>query len=112
MEDTLNEIKKNLSSIKGNYICVSNVHTTVMAHENSDYKIIQNSSYMSLPDGKPLSIVSKRKGFKKAERVTGPDLMGEVFRISQKEGYTHYFYGSTENTLQDLKKNLKKNILS
>ncbi|MDY3959065.1 WecB/TagA/CpsF family glycosyltransferase [Romboutsia timonensis] len=103
MQDTINVITKNLEDIKGNYICVSNVHTTVMSYENEKYKNIQNSGFMALPDGKPLSIVSKKRGFKDAERVTGPDLMEEIFKISEEQGYSHYFYGSTQDTLDKLR---------
>lgn len=108
MEETVNVITENLDDIKGDYICVSNVHTTVMSYEDESYKEIQNSGFMALPDGKPLSIISKKRGFSEAERVTGPDLMGEIFAISEKKGYTHYFYGSTEETLTKLNHKLKK----
>lgn len=99
MKNTLNFIEENLDRAKGNYICISNVHTTVMAYEEDEYRRIQNEAFLTLPDGKPLSIVSKIKGFKEAERVTGPDLMEEIFRISEAKGYTHYFYGSTEEVI-------------
>ncbi|WP_088013310.1 WecB/TagA/CpsF family glycosyltransferase [Gottfriedia acidiceleris] len=108
MQCTLEFIEKNLSRIKGKYICVSNVHTTVMSYENDDYCNIQNEGIMALPDGKPLSVVSKLKGFKNADRVTGPDLMEEIFNISYENGYKHYFYGSTEETLEELRKKLLK----
>lgn len=108
ISDTVNYICENINELKGNYICVSNVHTTVMAYENEKYRKIQNSGIMALPDGGPLSTVSRKKGFKDAERVTGPDLMGEVFKISEEKGYTHYFYGSTDETLEQLKNNLNK----
>lgn len=106
MRDTVDIITKNLEYIKGDYICVSNVHTTVMSYEDNIYRDIQNGGFMALPDGRPLSIVSKRRGFKNAERVTGPDLMEEIFKISEEKGYTHYFYGSTEDTLSKLKEKL------
>lgn len=106
MKDTVEIITKNLENIRGNYICVSNVHTTVMAYEDEIYKKIQNSGFMALPDGKPLSIISKKDGFKEAERVTGPDLMDEIFKASKELGYTHYFYGSTQDTLDKLKAKL------
>lgn len=106
MGDTISFIESNLKEIKGNYICVSNVHTTVMAYEDVNYKNIQNGGVMALPDGKPLSVVSKLKGYKKCERVTGPDLMECIFEISEKKGYKHFFYGSTEETLKKLKKEL------
>ncbi len=108
MNSVVSYLIKNLESIKGKYICVANVHTTVMSYEDSTYKNIQNSSELVLPDGGPLSFISRKRGFKEAERVTGPDLMGEIFRISEEKGYTHYFYGSTEDTLNVLKKKLKE----
>lgn len=108
MQETVKVITENLENIKGNYICVSNVHTTVMSYEDESYKAIQNSGFMALPDGKPLSIVSKKRGFKEAERVTGPDLMEEIFKISEERGYSHYFYGSTQETLDILRVKLKE----
>lgn len=108
MEETVKIITENLEDIKGNYICVSNVHTTVMSYEDESYKAIQNGGFMALPDGKPLSVVSKKRGFKEAERVTGPDLMEEIFKISEEKGYSHYFYGSTQETLDTLKQKLNE----
>lgn len=105
MKDTVRYIEENLVNLKGNYICVSNVHTTVMSYEDEEYRAIQNGGAIALPDGGPLSSVSRKRGFEKAERVPGPDLMGEIFKISEEKGYKHYFYGSTEDTLKEL--NLK-----
>ena len=109
MRTTLNYIKKNLSSLQGKYICISNVHTTVTSYEDKKYRRIQNQAALALHDGKPLSVVCRKRGFQGAGRVTGPDLMGEIFARSKKYGYTHYFYGSTQETLNILKKKLKKN---
>lgn len=41
-------------------------------------------------------------------RVTGPCLMGEIFNISTENGYRHYFYGSTEETLKKLSSKLEE----
>ena len=60
MESCIENIFADLEQIKGDYICVSNVHTTVMAHDNPDYMKVQSESYMSVPDGKPLSVVGKK----------------------------------------------------
>lgn len=109
MEQTLQFMEENIEELRGNYICVSNVHTTVMAYEDKDYRKIQNDAAAVLPDGKPLSVVERKHGgLKNAEKVSGPDLMPEVFRLSEKKGYRHFFYGSTEQTLNLLKKNLGK----
>lgn len=105
MESTLEYIKEHLEELRGSYICVSNVHTTVMAYENSDYQKIQNSAAMALPDGAPLSLYSKRHGFAQAQRVTGPDLMLELLKAenADKKSYRHFFYGATEQTLDAMR---------
>lgn len=103
MDDTISYITDNLEELKGNYICVSNVHTTVMAYRDKAYRRVQNSGAMALPDGQPLSIVSRKRGFSEARRVPGPDLMPAILDLSQKTGYRHYFYGSTEATLTALR---------
>ncbi len=107
MDDTIAYITDNLEELRGNYICVSNVHTTVMSLRDKKYRRIQNSAAMALPDGQPLAIVSRRRGYTQAQRVPGPDLMPAVLALSQERGYTHYFYGSTEQTLDKLKKVLQ-----
>ena len=106
MNRTLAYLKDHLEKLSGSYICISNVHTTVMSYEDPAYRRIQNSAALALPDGAPLSAVCRKRGFPEAERVTGPDLMGEIFRISVQEGYRHYFYGSTQETLDALEKSL------
>lgn len=102
MKETVNYIEENIDKLKGKYICITNVHTTVMAYEDEKYKNIQNNAELILPDGNPLSSLSRKMGFNEAERVTGPDLMHELFKLSEKKGYKHYFYGSTEDTLKQL----------
>lgn len=106
MEKTVRYITSHLEELKGNYICVSNVHTTVTAYRDEAYRKVQNSGAMALPDGQPLSIVSRARGYKEAKRVPGPDLMPELFRLSQERGYSHYFYGGSEHTLAQLKKKI------
>ena len=109
MEQTISYITDRLEDLKGNYICVSNVHTTVMAFRDKAYRRVQNSAAMALPDGQPLSIVSRLRGYPQAQRVPGPDLMPAILKLSQEKGYTHYFYGSTEQTLKKLEKVLHTN---
>ena len=106
MEWLVDYLEKNISEIKGDYICVSNVHTTVTSFEDAAYCAIQNGGSMAIPDGGPLSTVGQKRGHKNMERTTGPSLMGEIFEISAKKGYRHYFYGSKEETLELLQKKL------
>lgn len=108
MEQTVSTLTDELDSYRGKYVCVSNVHTTVMAFRDEAYRKVQNSAAMALPDGKPLSIVSKRRGFEAAQRVAGPDLMRRILEASKDRSYRHYFFGSTPETLKLLEGKLKE----
>lgn len=109
MEWLVDYLNKNFKKLTGDYICVSNVHTTVTSYEEPDYCAIQNGGIMAIPDGGPLSTIGRKRGHKNMARTTGPSLMEEIFKISAEKGYRHYFYGSTEETLEKLMRNLKEN---
>ena len=108
MEWLIDFTKKHIKQLSGNYICVSNVHTTVMSYDDSDYCAIQNGGILAIPDGGPLSSVGRKRGFSNMKRTTGPDYMKEILKISAEEGFRHYFYGSTEKTLDKLKRIIEK----
>lgn len=109
MKSVIYYLTKNLEKLRGEYVCVSNVHTTIMAYNDLYYRNVQNSAAIAVPDGKPLSLVCRIRGYKNAQRVAGPDLMPEILRLSEEAGYRHYFYGSTEQTLGALERNVRKN---
>ena len=109
MQETVNYLTTQIEDIRGQYVCIANVHTTVTAHKDADYRNIQNHSVLTLPDGNPLSVACRKCGFADTTRVTGPDLMTELFKLSESNGYRHYFYGSSQNTLLHLEKCLKEN---
>ena len=106
MEETVLQIENEIENLRGEYICVSNVHTTIMAYENKDYWKVQQAAAFCLPDGKPLSVYSRKHGFPEAQRVTGPDLMGELF--ARDNGLRHYFYGGTPETIETLSVKLRE----
>ena len=105
MEWLLRFTTTHIKELSGDYICVSNVHTTVTASEDPAYMAIQNGGIMAIPDGGPLSSVGRRRGAEKMARTTGPSYMGEILKIG---GYRHYFYGSTPDTLEKMYQNLTR----
>ena len=109
MEKTVRLLEEKLEDWRGKYICVANVHTTVTAHDDPTYQAVQNGAVMALPDGGPLSQFSREQGYVDAARVTGPDLMKEMLKESADKHYRHYFYGSTQETLDILKATIEKN---
>ena len=80
MEWLIDYTKKNIKKLSGNYLCVSNVHTTVMSFDDKAYCAVQNGGIMAIPDGGPLSSVGRKRGFTQMERTTGPDYLKEILR--------------------------------
>ncbi len=107
MQDTIHLIITHIKELKGKFICLSNVHTTVMAEKDEEYRQIQNAAFLALPDGSPLALVQRLRGFKEAEQVAGPDLMPGVWKATENTDISHYFYGSTQQTIDALESNLR-----
>lgn len=96
-EETYENLKKVLKS--PSYVTVNNVHTVVLAVRNKNYREALNNSILSLPDGKPLSIVAKLKGVKNISRIFGPTFMEKTIDWGQEDGLKHFFFGSSKDTL-------------
>lgn len=107
MQDTVNLIVSQIDNLKGKFICLSNVHTTVMSDKDEEYRKIQNAAFLALPDGSPLALVQRLRGYKGAEQVAGPDLMPELWKATENTHISHYFYGSTQETVDALERKLK-----
>lgn len=90
------------------YVCVTEERTTYIANHNKEYCAIQNNSILTVPDGMPLVWIAHNLGYKDVERVSGPDLLSEVLKISREKKYSHYFYGSTSDTVKLIGEKLAK----
>ena len=105
-EEAVFHVLSHLKDLSGKYICFSNVHTSVMGRENPEYKEVLNSSAFTFPDGNPIAKLQQKEGYIGAERVAGPDFMEHMFRDTTDGSVSHYFYGSSEETIEKLRKNL------
>ncbi len=106
IEEAVFHVLRHLERLKGQYVCFSNVHTSVMARENPEYAEVLNSAALVFPDGTPIAKLQKKRGYQGVERVAGPDFMANMFRDTQDGKVSHYFYGATEDTLKALNENL------
>ncbi len=105
---SLKVIDRAVANNKFGYICVTNARTVYLANHNKDYCLIQNNSMLTIPDGVPLVWIAHNKGFTEVEKVSGKDIMDALFTISVKKGYSHYFFGSTIETITKLTSNLQR----
>ncbi|MBR4208051.1 MAG: WecB/TagA/CpsF family glycosyltransferase [Lachnospiraceae bacterium] len=101
-------LKDNAKKLVGKYVCFSNVHTSVMAREDDQYRDILNGAAYVFADGKPVAEAIKKMSNVPSERVAGPDFMGRFFAATEDKSLSHFFYGSTDATLEGLKKNLSE----
>jgi len=90
------------------YVNICTADTVVQCYDRPDMaKIVMNAG-MATTDGMPLVWMARHFGFNETSRVYGPDLMLELCRLSEEKGFSHYFYGATDEVLAELKTNLLK----
>lgn len=85
------------------YICVSNARSCYQSNHEADYCRIQNGSLLTLPDGRPLVWIAHYKGYRDVDQVAGNDLFHALLKVSGERGYSHYFYGSTPETIEKMR---------
>ena len=106
--EAVDAVLSSLDELAGQYICFSNVHTTVMAHDDESYREILNHAAYAFPDGHPVARQIAKSGYPEAERVAGPDFMARMFEATANTDIKHYFYGSSENTIANLRIQLEQ----
>jgi len=84
-----------------------NAYTLSLAMRDAGYRDLLNAGSLRLPDGKPLVWVARNRGVALADRVYGPDLLLDVVRAGQSTGLRHYFYGGTEQILEEFVRRLR-----
>ncbi len=94
----------------GNYIVISNANDAAISRGNNKVKQAVNESSLSVPDGFSLILLARLNGYRLRRRVYGPELMNNFLKVSQSKGYSHLFYGSTEDTLNKLQLKLKEKV--
>jgi len=106
MQSAVEAVCNRIKSGEGGYVCFSNVHTLVTSKNDISLRDSTNNSFLSMPDGKPLSMYANLKGYEDVKQVAGPDFMPHLF--NSEKGIKHYFYGSTVETLEKLVKNFSE----
>lgn len=107
-----NFIQRELKNGTPDYVVVNNVHTVIEGVRNKRYMAAIDNACLSFPDGKPLSFYAKLRGEKNISRIFGPTFMEKTLDWSQKDSISHYFFGSSLETLDKMKEVINSKYLA
>lgn len=86
------------------YICFPDASVVKEANGDPQLLSILNNAWLTMPDGKPSQLVARLRGNKSVSTVSGFHLCKALLQTE----LTHYFYGGTDELLENLQKNLQK----
>lgn len=86
------------------YICFPDASVVKEAYTDPLLRQVLNTSYLTMPDGKPSQIVARLKGHKTVSTVSGFHLCQALLQTD----LTHYFYGGSDATIDSMKKKLQQ----
>lgn len=109
-KNVLDAIDQNIRSDRDSPLFIVNTgfHGLYVAARDVEYQKILNSADIFTPDGIAPIILARVLGLGRHERATGYDIMADYFELANKEAYSSYFYGDTDETLAALRTNLEK----
>jgi N-acetylglucosaminyldiphosphoundecaprenol N-acetyl-beta-D-mannosaminyltransferase len=108
MSDAVSYSDRLLQSDAQGYICVTGVHGIMEAQSDKRFRAILNASFLTTPDGMPTVWVGQLQGLTHMSRVSGPEYMLEMCRLSVERGYKHFLYGGKPGVADDLKRSLSE----
>jgi N-acetylglucosaminyldiphosphoundecaprenol N-acetyl-beta-D-mannosaminyltransferase len=88
-------------------MALCNVHTLMSARRDPSLRAALEAADVTTADGMPLVWALRSFGEPDQERVDGLKLFTATVEAGLGEGTRHFFYGSTEDTLGDLRRRLE-----
>lgn len=82
-----------------------NAYSLAVSETDIPYRECLSDASYNFADGKPISILS-RLGKSRLQQVRGPALFEDVMDIGRESNLRHYLLGSTQETLDELERNL------
>jgi N-acetylglucosaminyldiphosphoundecaprenol N-acetyl-beta-D-mannosaminyltransferase len=86
----------------GNYVIAANTHVVMECRQNLDLRGAVLNASMVIPDGMPLIVAARWRGFPLKTRADGPGLMAKALSEEPYRHWRHYLYGSTQQVLDAL----------
>ena len=107
-EEAIGQILTWGAAHESRYVSLCNVHSVVTTTRDPEFKIVINNADMSAPDGAPVAWALRHLGYTSQQRISGPDLMWRYLSRAERLGQSVFFYGSTDATLEKLKKSVAR----
>lgn len=83
-------------------IIVTGFHGISESHRDNALWDVLNSADLWVPDGIAPVWIAKMKGHSKVVRTPGAEIMKTYFEMANEKGYSSFFYGDTNKTLDNL----------
>ncbi|WP_257141935.1 WecB/TagA/CpsF family glycosyltransferase [Bacillus wiedmannii] len=100
MNETITQINKIIDHNKFNkeqgYVVTPNVDHIVNVHKDPNFREIYKGATLTLVDGAPIFMISKKIGAPLKEKVSGSDLTPHLFELAQRNNYKVFIFGSRE----------------
>ncbi|MFS0887978.1 WecB/TagA/CpsF family glycosyltransferase [Peribacillus frigoritolerans] len=101
MDEFMNRmIYPRLMNQEKTFVVTANPEIVEYANEHKDYKDIIISADYITPDGVGIIMASKWLNQPLQERITGFDLMNELFRVADEKALKVYMLGAEENVIE------------
>lgn len=94
------------------WIAVTSSHGIVEGFKRPDFRAILESADLSVPDGMWTARVAAQKVSAVPKRIRGADLLTGFCSLANRQGYSSFFYGDTEEVLEALSSELKSHFPS
>lgn len=108
MKETVDAVEQYVLKKHPLHLMGVNADKINQCYEDEKIKKIVNESGIINADGASVVLASKFLGTPVPERVAGIDLMQHLLELSNKKGYSVYFFGAKEVILQDMLKVFKQ----
>lgn len=107
-DSTVKYIIRNIHKNRSIVVLPCSLNDLAHANNNIDNLKAYSSVDIATTDGMPLVWWCKIKGHPSVDRVYGPDLMKQILKDITEYKYTQIFFGSTHQTLLQLKQAIRK----
>ena len=103
----IDQIKNFLLLKKGHYICVSNVHQCIEAHDSKEFAKTINNADLAIPDGRPIYWALKLLDHNEADHLPGYFVTKALCKFAAENEIKIGFYGGEDQSLEKCVLNLK-----